>query len=136
MPSHDGKSKTRIGELANEFGLTVRALRVYEQKGLLSSVRLGPRRGLSGGARYYTASERERVRRILAAKAMGFTLAEIKSKLEREWAEEQGAPLSLSRSEIEAQIVHLKAQEAIIKEGLAELRRCLKELDRNGSPPT
>src|SRR5437870_100797 len=59
-----------IGQLAQEFGLTIRALRFYEARGFLA-----PRR--QGSARLYGPSDRDRIGLILHAKRLGFTLREI-----------------------------------------------------------
>lgn len=107
-----------IGDLSREFGTTLRALRFYEDKGLLS-----PRR--DGMTRLYTVSDRERLSVILKGKQLGFTLAEIralvaaKSKdteslgahglaLTRDRCMKQLAQLERQRSEIDAAIVELK----------------------------
>jgi DNA-binding transcriptional MerR regulator len=58
-----------ISQLAGEFGITTRAIRFYEEKGLIS-----PRR--SGQQRLYTASDRVRLKLILRGKRLGFTLEE------------------------------------------------------------
>ena len=62
-----------ISELAIEFGVTARALRFYEDKGLLT-----PRR--EGLARIYSARERGRLQLILRGKRMGFPLTEISAR--------------------------------------------------------
>ena len=64
-----------ITELCAEFGVTLRALRFYEDKGLLS-----PRR--VGAARVYTRRDRARLTLILRAKAIGSPLSEIKRYLD------------------------------------------------------
>ena len=69
-----------IGDLAREFGVTLRTLRFYEDRGLLS-----PRR--EGTARIYDARDRARLSVILKGKQLGFTLTEIRAMV----AEERGA---------------------------------------------
>ena len=64
-----------IAELCREFGVTLRALRFYEDKGLLA-----PRR--VNGTRVYTRRDRARLALILRAKAIGSSLAEIKHYLD------------------------------------------------------
>lgn len=64
-----------ISELATEFDVTARALRFYEDKGLLS-----PKR--EGLARIYSARERGRLQLILRGKRMGFPLNDIKRALD------------------------------------------------------
>lgn len=64
-----------ITELAKEFDITPRAIRFYEDQGLLS-----PKREGSGGRnRIYAARERTRLKLTLRGKRLGLTLAEIKS---------------------------------------------------------
>jgi len=61
-----------IGELAEEFGLSLRTLRFWEEREILV-----PRR--SGRDRLYTAADRNRVREIVAWSTAGFSLREIRS---------------------------------------------------------
>ncbi len=60
-----------IGELANEFDVTSRALRLYEESELLAPKREGTKR-------IYAERDRVRLRLILRAKRLGWSLAEVK----------------------------------------------------------
>jgi len=60
-----------IGELAREFDLTTRAIRFYEDCGLLTPQR-------RGRSRIYTARDRTRLKLTLRGKRLGLTLAEVK----------------------------------------------------------
>ena len=60
-----------IGELAREFGLTTRAIRFYEDCGLLAPER-------SGRNRVYTGRDRARLTLTLRGKRLGLKLAEVK----------------------------------------------------------
>ena len=60
-----------IGELAREFDLTTRAIRFYEDCGLLAPQR-------SGRNRIYTLRDRTRLKLTLRGKRLGLTLAEVK----------------------------------------------------------
>ena len=62
----------RIGELAADVQLNPKTIRYYEEIGLLPA----PRR-TAAGYRQYGAADRERLRFIAKAKALGFTLREI-----------------------------------------------------------
>jgi DNA-binding transcriptional MerR regulator len=64
-----------ITELAREFDITARAIRFYEDQGLLSPTREGP----SGRNRVYTTRDRTRLKLTLRGKRLGLTLSEIKS---------------------------------------------------------
>jgi DNA-binding transcriptional MerR regulator len=64
-----------ITELAREFDITPRAIRFYEDQGLLSP----SREGAGGRTRVYSARERTRLKLTLRGKRLGLTLSEIKS---------------------------------------------------------
>jgi DNA-binding transcriptional MerR regulator len=67
-----------IGELAREFELTTRAMRFYEDKGLLAPERTGP----GGRQRVYGARDRTRLALTLRAKRLGLSLSEVKDILD------------------------------------------------------
>ena len=60
-----------ISDLAREFALTTRAIRFYEDEGLLAPVR-------KGRARIYSERERVRIKLILRGKRLGLALSEIR----------------------------------------------------------
>jgi DNA-binding transcriptional MerR regulator len=64
-----------IGELVSEFKITARAIRLYEEKGLLSPQRIGT-------TRVFSRRDRARLVLILRAKGLGSTLEEIKEYLD------------------------------------------------------
>jgi MerR family transcriptional regulator, copper efflux regulator len=66
------KHKMRIGELADQAGVTPRTIRYYEGLGLL-----GPSEREGQGFRYYTETELTRLKKIDALKQFGLTLEEI-----------------------------------------------------------
>lgn len=107
-----------IGDLAREFGVTLRALRFYEDKGLIS-----PRR--EGLTRLYTSDDRSRLQLILKGKRLGFTLAEISDMVEAHGRKTSGEnqSLKLSREKCLDQIAHLETQKVEIEAAIAELRR-------------
>jgi DNA-binding transcriptional MerR regulator len=119
--SSTGKAAFTIGELSREFGVTLRALRFYENKGLISPHR-------DGMNRLYSQDDRTRLALILKGKKLGFTLGEIRQMVA---VEEGGADikaLSLSREKCLEQIELLKRQKAEIEEGLNELSRIYASL--------
>ena len=65
-----GQTELTIRQMAELHGVSLRTLRFYEARGLLS-----PRR--EGDARFYRAAERARMEMILQGKRLGFTLSEI-----------------------------------------------------------
>jgi DNA-binding transcriptional MerR regulator len=102
-----------IAELAQEAGVTVRALRFYQSKGLL------PRR--EGQAALFSQDDRNSVEFILRGKRLGFTLAEIREMLD---ARARGVvgPLPVTRKKCSEQI-KLEHQRNDIDRALAELRQ-------------
>ena len=74
MSSHTDRLYT-ITELAGELGVTPRAIRFYESKGLLSPQR-------AGSNRVYTYRERARLLIVLRGKRLGFTLRGIREYLD------------------------------------------------------
>lgn len=64
-----------IQEVARELGVTHRTLRFYEDKGLISPLRIGT-------TRVYSKREMGRMRLILRGKRLGFTIREIKEFLD------------------------------------------------------
>ena len=75
MPSPPESASFTISELAKEFALTTRAIRFYEDEGLIS-----PRR--SGRRRLYAERERVRIKLILRGKRLGLSLSEIREILD------------------------------------------------------
>ena len=71
----NGNRSYSIGELAEEFGITSRTLRVYEEEGLLDPQREGTRR-------IYDERNRVRLRLILRGKRLGWSLAEIRESFD------------------------------------------------------
>lgn len=104
-----------IRDLAASFGVTPRALRFYEQQGLIS-----PRR--KGATRLYTAADRARLILILRGKRVGFSLAEIKEMLDLEAVEHAGrGHLESSITRFRARIEDLKRQRDDIDDAISEL---------------
>lgn len=112
--AYAGNDVHTIGDLAREFGVTLRALRFYEDKGLLS-----PRR--EGLARLYSPADRERLTVILKGKRLGFTLAEIRSLVAAHEGQ-AGRDLALTRDRCLAQLTQLERQRAEIEAAITELR--------------
>ena len=76
MGETGGSGRTySIGELAEEFGITSRTLRVYEEEGLLAPQREGTRR-------IYNERNRVRLRLILRGKRLGWSLSEIRESFD------------------------------------------------------
>ena len=127
--SDDAGQLFGITELCTEFGISPRALRFYEDKGLLA-----PRR--VNGTRVYTRRDRARLQLILRAKAIGSSLAEIKHYLDLYGAHGEGrtvqmkyvldkttkaiAELEQKRAHIDASLAELRIINATVKRGLGK----------------
>jgi DNA-binding transcriptional MerR regulator len=114
------KARFTIGELAKEFGVTLRALRFYESKGLIAPHR-------QGLARQYSHADRDRIALILKGKKLGLTLGEIRELVALPRGKTEDA-LALSPDKCLEQIALLEQQKADIEAGLAELRRIYSSL--------
>jgi|GEM_PF-61416 len=123
-----------IAELASELGITARAIRFYEAKELLAPVR-------ANGGRVYTRRDRARLKLILRAKSIGFSLAEVQQFLELYGSRGEGRPQQVSflAERSAAMIAELEQKQADIVKTLEELRdihaQCLQYLAEEGSSP-
>jgi len=116
-----------IGELAREAGVTLRALRFYQSKGLLA-----PQRG--GGARIFTREDRDSLVLILHGKRLGFTLTEIRDMLAVR-ASSCTEVLPISHRKCAEQIAMLERQRRDIDQALAELRQIYTKMLIASGPP-
>ncbi len=113
-----------IGELAREFDLTTRAIRFYEDCGLL-----GPKR--SGRHRVYTARDRTRLKLTLRGKRLGLTLAEVKELVDMyESPRDTHAQLTKFLAVLAAHRMQLEQQMADLHATLDEVRAHEKEARR------
>ncbi|MGE8319092.1 MAG: MerR family transcriptional regulator [Comamonas sp.] len=121
-----------ISELAQEFDLTTRAIRFYEDMGLL----LPERGGAGGRQRIYSGKDRTRLRLTLRAKRLGLSLAEAKEIIDlydspRDTGVQLGRfleVLATHRARIEAQLADLQANLAEIEEHEREAASLLRNL--------
>ena len=117
------RAEYSISELSREFDITPRAIRFYEDRGLIS-----PRR--EGQRRVYTPRDRTRLKLTLRGKRLGLTLSEIRElidmyepgrderpQLERFLAvlEAHKAGLLQQRADIEAQLSEIQAFEKKVR---------------------
>ena len=121
-----------IAELANEFGITARAIRFYEAKGLLAPPRVN-------GGRVYTRRERARLKLLLRAKSIGFSLAEIEQFLNLYGDRGEGRPQQVAfvAERTSALIKELEQKQADVAATLQELkeinRQCMRYLTEKGA---
>lgn len=109
------QSEFSITDLAKEFGITLRALRFYESRGLLTPVR-------EGRKRIFSRMDRDRLTLILKGKKLGFTLTEISEMIEAQSGRATQHALKLSSEKCLGQIALFERQMREANEALAELR--------------
>lgn len=123
-----------ISELAREFDLTTRAIRFYEDCGLLSPDRSGP----SGRNRVYTTRDRTRLKLTLRGKRLGLSLAEVKELVDMYESPRDTVPqlkkflvvLAAHREQLEQQMADLQATLEEVRAHEREARRLLGESER------
>ena len=130
QPLEKERGEFSISELASEFDVTPRAIRFYEDHGLLAPKRAGQRR-------IYSPRDRTRLKLTLRGKRLGLTLSEIRElidmyepgrdarpQLERFLAvlESHKDGLLQQRSDIEAQLSEILAFETRLKKQLKQRR--------------
>ena len=122
----------RIGDLAREFELTPRAMRFYEDMGLLTPERTGP----GGSQRLYSGRDRVRLMLTLRAKRLGLSLIEAKALIDMYDSPRDTGPqlerflqvLGDHRSQLEARMAELQATLLEIKGQEREARSLLADL--------
>ena len=120
-----------IGELAREFDLTTRAIRFYEDCGLLSPQR-------SGRNRVYTQRDRTRLKLTLRGKRLGLTLAEVKELVDMYESPRDTLPqlkkflvvLAVHREQLEQQMADLDITLDEVRVHEKEARRLLAQSER------
>ena len=105
----------RIGDMARKYGVTLRALRFYEDKGLIA-----PKR--DGSTRLYSRKDNARLKLILLGRKIGFSLRDVKQIMDL--YDPSGAntkQLRLALEKSEKQMSRLQKQRAVVDEALNEL---------------
>ncbi|MDH5205723.1 MAG: MerR family DNA-binding transcriptional regulator [Hylemonella sp.] len=128
-----------ISDLAREFDLTTRAMRFYEDMGLLQPTRSGP----GGRNRVYSGRDRTRLKLTLRAKRLGLSLSEAKAIIDMYDSPRDTGPqllkfldvLAAHRKQIEEQMADLQANLDEIKTHQREAKALLNRLDKKGGGP-
>ena len=128
-----------IGDLAREFDLTTRAIRFYEDLGLLEPQRTGP----GGRSRLYSGRDRTRLKLTLRAKRLGLSLTEAKEIIQMyDSPRDTGAQLqkfldvlALHRLQLESQMTDLQANLDELKTHVKEARALLAKANKPVAKP-
>jgi DNA-binding transcriptional MerR regulator len=112
-PESDGPSDLmRLSELAERLNVTLRALRFYEQRGLLAPLRRGP-------IRFYDPEQRRRAAEIVRLRKLDFSVTEIRDLL---LTTDDADGMAVRRAAIERQISELERRKVELETALRELK--------------
>lgn len=112
-----------ITDLAHEFKVTARAIRFYEDKGLLHPSR-------QGMMRVYTKRDRARLLLILRGKRLGFSLAEIREMIDLyDLGDGRIEQLTLTLKRSRERLAALETQREDIEEAITQLKQDVRILD-------
>jgi DNA-binding transcriptional MerR regulator len=122
QPAEKERAEFSISELAAEFDVTPRAIRFYEDHGLLAPERAGQRR-------IYSARDRTRLKLTLRGKRLGLTLSEIRELIDMyEPGRDERPQLARFLAVLESHRTSLMQQRADIEAQLAELQLFEKKI--------
>ena len=130
-PSAGPATTFTIGELAKEFDLTTRAIRFYEDCGLLQPQR-------QGRNRVYSPRDRTRLKLTLRGKRLGLTLSEVKELVDMYESPRDTVPqlkkfltvLAVHRAQLEQQMADLNVTLDEVRTHEKEAKRLLAQADK------
>lgn len=109
----DFKEIYRIGDLAREFDVSLRTLRFYEDRGLITPNR-------AGSTRLYSQEDRARLKVILLAKNIGFSLVDIQELLKIYDGEGSDDDVKNIEAKFKRQLDELKIQKYELERSIAD----------------
>jgi DNA-binding transcriptional MerR regulator len=118
-PEAESRDLFAIADLATEFGISTRAIRFYETKGLLQPERVG-------ATRVFRRRDRARLILILRGKRLGFSLRDISEYLSLYDAHSQSAQVTLLIAKVDERLSLLERQKADLEITIDELREIRK----------
>jgi DNA-binding transcriptional MerR regulator len=119
-PESENRDLFAIADLAREFGISTRAIRFYETKGLLRPERVG-------STRVFRRRDRARLILILRGKRLGFSLRDISEYLSLYDADRtQRAQVNLLVEMVDQRVDMLEQQLADLQTTIGELREIKK----------
>lgn len=114
----DNQDLFSIADLSREFGISTRAIRFYESKGLISPERLG-------STRVFRRRDRARLILILRGKRLGFSLRDISDYLAL-YDADRGQQVNLLAGKVDERLKLLEQQLLDLQTTIAELREIRK----------
>jgi DNA-binding transcriptional MerR regulator len=117
-PESDNKDLFAIADLAREFGISTRAIRFYESKGLITPERVGV-------TRVFRRRDRARLSLILRGKRLGFSLRDISDYLSL-YDADRNQQVHLLADMVDERLASLERQMHDLETTIAELREIKK----------
>ncbi|MBN9309532.1 MAG: MerR family transcriptional regulator [Devosia sp.] len=121
-PEPENRDLFAIADLSREFGISTRAIRFYESKGLLNPERVG-------STRVFRRRDRARLILILRGKRLGFSLRDISDYLSLYDAQSQTRQVSMLIEKVDERLGLLERQKKDLETTISELREIRKLAD-------